>query len=177
MSRTVTVGDDAVAIAARASGQPGELTVTVGDRHLRVTVARAGDGSLRITRDDGRAFSASVSRDGTDLWVTTGGVTSRVREAVVGRDARGGGGGLEAPMPGKVLRVLCHPGERVARGATLIIVEAMKMEHAIKAPRDGVVAEVMAAEGALVGAGAVLVRLADAEAPAEVGEGAEGAPA
>src|SRR6266566_2252523 len=49
---------------------------------------------------------------------------------------------LEAPMPGLVLKVLVEPGSEVEKGAQLVILEAMKMEHAIVAPRDGVIATV-----------------------------------
>ncbi|TNF31715.1 MAG: acetyl-CoA carboxylase biotin carboxyl carrier protein subunit [Deltaproteobacteria bacterium] len=168
MSRTVQVGDDAVAIAARASARPNEYTVSIGETHLHVGVRVAGDGTLLVTCDDGRTFTASVSRESTTLWVTAGGRTTRIREAVGGAGgaagADGGGHGLEAPMPGKVLRVACAAGEAVTQGQTLVIVEAMKMEHAVKAPRDGVVAEVRCEEGALVGAGEPLVILEDADA-------------
>jgi biotin carboxyl carrier protein len=60
-------------------------------------------------------------------------------------------------MPGRILRVLVSEGERVARGATLLILEAMKMEHEIKAPRDGFVAGLPFPAGQQVDAGAVLV--------------------
>lgn len=169
MSRTVQVGDEAVAIAARASARPNEYTVTIGETHLHVTARVAGDGTLLVTCEDGRTFDASVSREGTTLWVTAGGATTRIREAVGdgGEGADAAGHGLEAPMPGKVLQVACAIGDAVTQGQTLVIVEAMKMEHAVKAPRDGVVAEVRCEEGALVGAGEPLVILEDAkdEAP------------
>ena len=54
----------------------------------------------------------------------------------------GPSGGLSAPMPGKIVAVLVAPGEAVKRGATLMVLEAMKMEHAITAPADGTVAAV-----------------------------------
>jgi biotin carboxyl carrier protein len=60
-------------------------------------------------------------------------------------------------MPGRILRVLVSEGERVARGATLLILEAMKMEHEIKASRDGVVVRLPFRPGEQVEAGAVLV--------------------
>ena len=163
MSRTVQVGGEAVAIAARASARPGEYTVTLGERHLHVAVRRAGDGTLLVTCEDGRTFAASVSRDGTSLWVTAAGSTVRVREAVGAGRGGADAGGLEAPMPGKVLRVACAPGEKVTKGQTLVIVEAMKMEHAVKAPRDGVVAQVRCKEGVLVGAGEPLVVLVEVD--------------
>jgi 3-methylcrotonyl-CoA carboxylase alpha subunit len=63
----------------------------------------------------------------------------------------------EAPMPGAVLKILIGPGDVVKRGAPLVILEAMKMEHPIVAPRDGTVASVNCREGELVQPGMELV--------------------
>ena len=67
---------------------------------------------------------------------------------------------LSAPMPGTVTQVLTKEGDEVVRGQPLIIVEAMKMEHVIRAPRAGIVNAVRAHAGDQVGGGAVLVELA-----------------
>ncbi|MGH6612138.1 MAG: acetyl-CoA carboxylase biotin carboxyl carrier protein subunit, partial [Burkholderiaceae bacterium] len=69
-------------------------------------------------------------------------------------------GNLTAPMPGKLIAVHASPGARVARGAPLLVMEAMKMEHTIIAPTDGVVSEVLYAVGDQVNEGAELVRFA-----------------
>jgi 3-methylcrotonyl-CoA carboxylase alpha subunit len=66
---------------------------------------------------------------------------------------------LHAPMPGRVVLVNVKPGDRVNAGQELLVIEAMKMELALKAPRDGVVGEVRAAAGDVVEADAVLVTL------------------
>jgi len=66
-------------------------------------------------------------------------------------------GGLTAPMPGIIRAVLTAPGERVEKGRALVIMEAMKMEHTIRAPADGIVESVNAVEGAMTEAGTVLV--------------------
>jgi len=65
-------------------------------------------------------------------------------------------------MPGKVIRVLAQAGARVAKGDALVILEAMKMEHTIAAPRDGVIAQVFFAAGELVAEGAELLKLEEA---------------
>ncbi len=66
---------------------------------------------------------------------------------------------MSAPMPGVVTKILAKPGDVVAKGAPLLILEAMKMEHTIHAPRDGTVASVNCVEGELVQPGVELVGL------------------
>jgi 3-methylcrotonyl-CoA carboxylase alpha subunit len=73
---------------------------------------------------------------------------------------------IVAPMPGKVIRVLAEPHAHVKRGAPLIVLEAMKMEHTLAAPADTEIASVEAAPGDQVTEGAVLVRFAKARAAA-----------
>ena len=69
------------------------------------------------------------------------------------------GGSLAAPMPGTVLRVLVSPGDRVAAGQTLVLLEAMKMELSVASPGDGVVSAVHVEAGQLVPAGAALAEI------------------
>ena len=76
---------------------------------------------------------------------------------------------VSAPLPGKVVKIAVRSGDRVERGATLVVLEAMKMELSVEAPRAGVVAEVMVSEGGQVAEGAVLVTFADAGADAGAG--------
>jgi 3-methylcrotonyl-CoA carboxylase alpha subunit len=75
--------------------------------------------------------------------------------------AGAGAGVIEAPMPGLVKVLNATPGAQVAKGDRLAVLEAMKMEHSLLAARDGVIAEVLVAEGDQVTAGAALVRLED----------------
>jgi propionyl-CoA carboxylase alpha chain len=78
-------------------------------------------------------------------------------------------GGLSAPMPGRVVRVLVAEGETCAAGQALVILEAMKMEHAVKTARPGRVSKLLVREGDPVEAGAVLVTLDPLESPPEAG--------
>ena len=66
---------------------------------------------------------------------------------------------VRAPMPGRVVATRVQPGDRVAQGQELLVMEAMKMELALKAPRAGTVAELRAQPGDFVEADAVLVAL------------------
>lgn len=74
-------------------------------------------------------------------------------------EALAGGDTVAAPMPGKLLRILTKPGSFVARGDTLALLEAMKMEHALPSPRDGTVETISASEGDQVSEGDVLIAL------------------
>jgi propionyl-CoA carboxylase alpha chain/3-methylcrotonyl-CoA carboxylase alpha subunit len=74
--------------------------------------------------------------------------------------AIGGDGVIRAPMPGKIVAVHRKAGDKILKGDVLLILEAMKMEHAIRAPGDGTVARVLFGEGDLVEAGVVLAEIA-----------------
>jgi propionyl-CoA carboxylase alpha chain len=110
---------------------------------------------------DGRRSAARVTRDGDRLHVQTtrGTVALKIVPRFVPPGVEGPAGGLTAPMPGAVLDVRCNPGDRVEAQQTLVVLEAMKMEHHVQAPSDGVVAEVRVAKGDQVDNGAVLLVL------------------
>jgi len=83
------------------------------------------------------------------------------REGVHG--AAAGSGAILAPMPGKVIAVEVEAGQSVTAGQKLLTLEAMKMEHTLTAPFDGVVAELNAAPGQQVQVEALLARIEEAE--------------
>jgi len=102
------------------------------------------------------------------LWLTYAGRTFRINvprgQDVVG--LAGGGladGAILAPMPGKIIAVEVKQAEAVTKGQKLVTLEAMKMEHSLVAPFDGIVAELSAALGAQVSEGALLVRIEKGE--------------
>ena len=66
---------------------------------------------------------------------------------------------VASPMPGKVTRILVKPGDQVEANQTLLVLEAMKMEHSVRAPRAGVVQSISVNVGALVGDGAEMCSL------------------
>ena len=73
------------------------------------------------------------------------------------------GGGLTAPMNGNIVHIAVKPGDMVEPGATLVVLEAMKMEHSIRAPQAGTVQALFCAVGEMVSEGSVLVELAAQE--------------
>jgi len=70
-------------------------------------------------------------------------------------------GSLLAPMPGSVVRVEVTEGQQVTAGATVLVLEAMKMEHTVRAPADGIVASIQVAAGEQVDSGQVLAVVHD----------------
>jgi 3-methylcrotonyl-CoA carboxylase alpha subunit len=127
----VDLGGGAVEVSRTAHG------FTVGGRPVRATWHRGPD---RLTVFHGDAFPFLLP-DPLD----------------VARAAGAGSGVVEAPMPGLVKALFVAAGDTVAAGDRLAVLEAMKMEHTLRASRDGTVAEVPVREGAQVEAGAALV--------------------
>ena len=83
----------------------------------------------------------------------------RLRGTGSDNEHAGGSAEVKTAMPGKVVRILVSEGDAVAKGDGVIVVEAMKMQNEMKAPKDGVVSQINVAEGATVSAGDVLVTI------------------
>ena len=127
--------------------------------------ARAGRGEYGeiVAEIGGERCAATVVRQGAEVTVLVDGAAYRLRRHDPLHDTAGRtlpGGRLTAPMPGRVVTVMVEPGAEVARGAPLMVVEAMKMEHTIAAPADGRVEHVNYAAGDLVEEGAELLAFA-----------------
>lgn len=96
----------------------------------------------------------------------------RVTDAGQGKKRKGSRGGaddhgaLTSSMPGQVLKVLVSEGQEVSKGQTLVVIEAMKMEHEVKAPNAGRVKKLSCTAGAMVSPGVPLVELETLEASA-----------
>ncbi len=151
-------GDEVREIAVRAAGAA--LEVTVDGVAYPVDVEPTGPGSF-VRREGDAVETFHCVRDGATVHLFWRGATYRLRLEKDGMRAgtRGGASGLEAPMPGKVIKVAVRPGDSVTKGQELLVVEAMKMENALRAPRDGLVKRVSAAVGDMVTPGVVLVEL------------------
>ena len=117
------------------------------------------DKNTLLVRLDGHTFKARAARDASNwhMFSDSGYRRFALRDELHGLDDDVGGGSLAAPMPGKIIAVMVQPGQKVGKGAPLVILEAMKMEHTIAAPADGVVKEVHYAPGEQVLEGAELI--------------------
>jgi biotin carboxyl carrier protein len=158
--------------------------ITVGGRMRVVDVEPAGEGRWRVrfegedhevdvqrpTPDafqmlvDGQSWEAGCVARGEGWLVDVMGVAMDVdvvdpRRKALKLGAGSAGGMVVTQMPGRVVRILAQAGDPVRKGQPVLVVEAMKMENEMKAPVDGVVAEVLVAEGQAVEAGTKLARI------------------
>jgi acetyl/propionyl-CoA carboxylase alpha subunit len=140
--------------------------VILGDRKVAFREIRTEEGGELVALDvAGDIFPVRVARDLNQVYVWCAGRTfeirrERPREPRTRRPAAADhGAGLLAPMPGRIRRISVPRGTRVTKGDVVMVLEAMKMEHAIRAPRDGVVTLLAHREGDLVDAGAVLAEI------------------
>ncbi len=152
---------DETVYAVKLSFAAGAITLATGGTPLPFAWHVAND-DVTVTLGD-KTHHAKVFIDGASLYVEDAVSTYRLLE--VDRLLHAGepeleGGRLSAPMPGKVVAVLARVGEAVVRGAPLVVMEAMKMEHTIAAPENGTISEVLYAVGDQVAEGAELVRFA-----------------
>jgi biotin carboxyl carrier protein len=100
---------------------------------------------------------AAFLKQGGDILLQVNGREYRIVEAAKQRQGGSKGGNPQAPMAGKIIQILVEPGDAVKAGDVLLILEAMKMEQQILAPRDGVVDRVLCRENDQVRAGAELI--------------------
>ena len=160
----LTFADRERRIAVRAHFRPAGFVLSLPDGDMAVEGEAEADGTLRA-RLDGVALSARVIRTGAPLTVFVRGGEYGVEfidPRLASQAATGTAGRLVAPMPGTIIRIAVQEGQEVAKGAALVVVEAMKMEHTVAAPRDGRVKTLKFAVGDLVDEGAELLVLEDA---------------
>ena len=123
--------------------------VTAGHKTVDVEILGTQDGRLNLLID-GERVTAYISSDNAKRWITINGRTTLLTKST-GTKRSGGksdhSGELTAPMPGQVRAVNVSEGEVVAKGQTLMVLEAMKMEIRIQASADGKVKKLFVKQG------------------------------
>jgi pyruvate carboxylase subunit B len=146
----VSVDGTSVTASIASPGHSPEIVAIIDGVLHRVALDREADGVWRLV-DDGVVYDVRVEDERRrHIRLLAGAARVHSGDAV-----------LKAPMPGLVVRILVSPGDRVAAGAPLIALEAMKMENELKAVAPGVVTAVRVVSGQVVEKGQVLIELAE----------------
>lgn len=143
--------------------QPGHYEIRVDDANYQVSATLNGD-ALQVMIN-GHRLTVHLFQNGDNFTLFHEGEQfscEQFRERFDSSD-EAGEGSLTAPMNGAMVAVLVEAGQQVSEGETLVVMEAMKMEHSIKAPCDGTVADIFFAEGDLVSEGDQLIAVTPAE--------------
>ena len=152
-----------VAVTVERTGAGYE--VRVGERVFEADLVSANEFARSLRFADGSQFLIGHSLEGRRHEVSFGNriVHVDLRDPLAlrrgGSESEGAAGTLRAIMPGRIVRVHSSRGDVVAKGAALLVLEAMKMENEIVAPADGVITEVFVEEGQTVENGEPLVSI------------------
>ncbi|MEO8802140.1 MAG: acetyl/propionyl/methylcrotonyl-CoA carboxylase subunit alpha [Rudaea sp.] len=152
-------------IEVNAHGSAGNYALGSGDRHTVVTNAHFCKGTLNVALD-GVAHRFAARVDATCVLLHDAEqrrAFARVGAFAVAKSSQQQTDRIGAPMPGRIVLVKVKTGESVVEGQELIVMEAMKMELTLRAPRDTKIAELRATAGEFVEADAMLVRFEDAK--------------
>ncbi|HXE36851.1 MAG TPA: acetyl/propionyl/methylcrotonyl-CoA carboxylase subunit alpha [Azonexus sp.] len=158
-ARMISFRDGESLIEAKVRYQRDQWQITVnGETTLARGKKLEGD-RFAVELDDRRLIASVVAVDVKRSIFLNGATYTLLRDDPLHLVEAGGaqGGGLTAPMPGKVVALLAQAGQKVEKGTPLLILEAMKMEHTITAPATGTVKAFCYAAGEQVGDGAALV--------------------
>jgi 3-methylcrotonyl-CoA carboxylase alpha subunit len=142
------------------------LPILVDGEDAEAVIAYANDGPRLTVHGVEPATDVRLFQSGAQVYVLRGGRQTRVRVkdfAASAADAGGGDNVVKAPMHGRVLELLAAIGDRVVFGQRLAVIEAMKMEHTLRAPFAAVVKEVPVRSGAQVIEGAPIMVLEPVE--------------
>ncbi len=152
-------------ITVERIGETGRFRIVLNGQAREVEASPIDLGLSMVFVADGRSLDAAATPGSGGDWLVQlphldVSVVVDGRRHVLGRQGVAGGPGQQrvtAPMPGRVLRVLVKPGDQVAHRQGLVVVEAMKMENELTAPKAGIVTEVAISQGISVEAGRLLV--------------------
>ena len=166
MKLWVTLEGREAEVTFRTEGD--RLILEADGRHIEADFVRLPDGEVYSLLIDGRSHVVRVTSVGEGLEVGLRGAVipvevkhplEKMLQATGGARAASRGETVTAPMPGVVVALRVKPGDTVAAGQAIVVVEAMKMQNELAVVHDGVVTAVLVEERAAVSAGQALVRL------------------
>jgi 3-methylcrotonyl-CoA carboxylase alpha subunit len=159
LQRQLDFSDEENTYAATVRYRPCGWVIRLGAASSMMTLVERDANSLTV-KLGGETVRGTVIRDGAAFHVFAGGehrMLDYIDPMAHAGQAEAEGGRLTAPMPGKIVSVLVGKGDTVEKGAPLLIMEAMKMEHTIAAPAKGLVEDLLYAVGDQVAEGAQLL--------------------
>ncbi|MFT4539439.1 MAG: biotin carboxyl carrier protein [Planctomycetota bacterium] len=146
----VAVDGEPIDLRYEEADRLGQVVVMLGSESYGLSIE--GDANKAVVTLAGRSYSLEIEDE-------------RERAAhLAEKEARGGGGPVEAVMPGIVVELLVKEGELVKEGTPMLILEAMKMQNEILAPADGLIATIHVEAGQAVAAGEKLLVMRDPDA-------------
>ena len=156
-------GRKAIVVQIAKTGAGHVVSTPAGEQAVTDVALSSGVISASV---DGRWVEARLIEVAADVFVAVDGMTEKITfetlDAGQFDDISSGDGAIVAPLPGQVVKVEVAVNDSVKEGQTLLVVEAMKMEHTVAAPRDGVVQSIAFAAGERVDEGVELIALAPA---------------
>lgn len=143
MQHAFRIGDVEHPVALARSAQAYRLQCSDGWREIDLATDADGRGWLTVA---GQRLPVLIATHGDEVFVHLDGETHALRyryplDRLAAQAGNAAADGIFAPMPGSIVRIAVQAGDTVSRGQNLLVMESMKMETTLVAPRDGVVAE------------------------------------
>lgn len=160
MDKSFTVNGKEVKVQDFKNSQDSVSFIFEGKNYSYSLISRDGH-EMVLDTPNGRikAAVATPNKDGDTMVIAAGSEAILSEAGKKMKKAGGHAGGLTSPMPGKIFKILKDAGSEVKKGETIIILEAMKMEHPIRSDKDGKVKKIFFQIGQLVQGGVLLAEV------------------
>jgi len=143
------------------------LQISIGSKKYKVNKISSSNSEIQLTIDD-KMINAFIAQKENTYYVCIDGISFPIIDKDLESDddfslsSKGSTGDeVEAPMPGKVIKIFVKDGDNVKSGSKVAILEAMKMENELNSPKDGIIDKVLVKEGELVDAGKRIIEFKD----------------
>ncbi|MGB1435425.1 MAG: biotin/lipoyl-containing protein [Candidatus Thalassarchaeaceae archaeon] len=163
-----SIGEENIRYTAELSDNEGEMTVNSVKKEDEeipisdISISYNSNLDQFLVNIDKISKLAHVVKVKDSYWIHLDGRIHIVNSHEIGySNQKQSEGSLVAPMPGTIIEILVKKGQRVRKGQSLMVMEAMKMEHKIQSPKDGEVISISNEVGQKVDMGAVLVEIVD----------------